>query len=198
MNIVSEVDQIAKSQGLEAAYRIAEQAVGRAGYERFLLHKGRQSCIKKAMSKPLPGASGDTFIKGNTTVGDVTVREVLPIHIACLQAVESPLLTLVNNAIQSEEKKAAIDFNEQQQFEICYLFTTEPKQLRKTLKESGAESIKKLSDETVCDWTAAKINMVILAVVEQFHRHIQTSAKFAAQVEAQGDEHFFRALSQKN
>jgi hypothetical protein len=185
-------------QNPKDAHALVARAIGERGHRAFFEFKGRQSCIEKAQAKPLPGASANVFIKGATTVGDVVVREVVPIHIACLQAVDSPLLKLVQNAANQTGEKANENFSEEAQWEICYIFTQNPKELRKILKDGGADAIKKLAEETIdCNWTAAKINSVILAVIEQFHRHIQTTVKFAAEVEGQGDKSFFQALAGK-
>ncbi len=177
---------------------MAASAIGESGLRRYFEFKGRQSCIRKAQLKPLPGNSADAFLKGATKVGDVTVREVLPIHIACLQAVNSPILSLVANATDSKDGKANADFSEEDQWNICHIFTEDPKLLRKSLKEGGESVLKSNAESAICDqWNAAKINMVILAVIEQFHRHVKTSVKFAGEVEAQGDKSFFQALVAK-
>ena len=111
---------------------------------------------------------------------------------------DSPLLKLVQKAANQSGEKTDENFSEEAQWEFCYIFTQNPKELRKTLKDGGAEAIKKLSEEAIdCLWSAAKINSVILAVIEQFHRHIQTTVKFAAEVEGQGDKRFFQALAGK-
>ena len=161
----------------------------------FYQHKGRQSCIRQAMAKPLPGASADAFIKGATRIDGETVREVLPVHIAALQAVDSPLLQMVQKATESTDKKSNSDFTEQQQWDAAYIFTCEPKFLRKILKDGGKESVQLLAEEKCCDWTAAKLNFVILAVVEQFNRHVQTAVKYAAELEGQAPA-FFQALTE--
>lgn len=194
----STIHEIAKSD-LKQAQRMAAQAVGESGLRRYFEFRGRQSCIRKAQLKPLPGDSADAFLKGATRVGDVTVREVLPIHIACLQAVKSPILELVERATESKDGKGDSEFSEEDQNCACYIFTSDPKQLRVTLKDGGESLIKEKANSLIQDnWNAAKINMVMLVVIEQFHRHVKTSVKFAGEVESQGDKSFFQALREKS
>lgn len=196
-NLTSEIHEIARHD-LKTAQRMALDAVGESGMRRYFEFKGRQSCIRKAQLKPLPGDSADAFIKGATRVDDVVVREILPIHIACLQAVNSPLLELVSRAAESKEKKSDADFNEDEQNHVCFIMTEDPKTLRKMLKDGGESAIKEKATDAIQDnWNAAKINMVMLAVIEQFHRHVKTSVKFAGEVEAQGDKSFFQGLTGK-
>lgn len=197
MKLTSPIHEIAKTD-LKQAQSIALRAIGESGLRRFFEFRGRQDCIRRAQLKPLPGDSADAFIKGATRVGDVTVREILPIHIACLQAVNSPLLTLVQKATESEDKKGDSDFSEDEQNEVCYIMVEDPKTLRSILKSGGEPALKEKATEMIQDiWNAAKINMVVLAVIEQFHRHVKTSVKFAGEVESQGDKSFFQALKEK-
>lgn len=156
----------------------------------------KRECAEKANSVPLPGASADAFIRGATRVGDVIVREVEPVHIACLQAVDSPILKMVSQATESKEKSSNADFGIKDQWYICHIFTANPDDLLDILDCGGTEKIKEVSKAAINkQWNAAKINMVMLAVIEQFHRHIQTTVKFAAQVEGQVESSFFQALT---
>lgn len=194
MKLTSELHELAQTD-LGAVHRIAENAIGESGRLKFFEMRGRQACAKKAQSVPLPGASADAFIRGATRVGDVIVREVVPIHIACLQAVDSPILKMVAKATEAKDKSANADFDEESQWAICYIFTTEPKQLRKVLKDGGVTAIKEAAESCVDgNWNLAKINSVCLAVLEQFHRHIQSTVKYSAEVEAQVESSFFQAL----
>lgn len=183
-------------EGLRRVQETVWSSLPESSRRNFFEFKGRQSCVKAAMAKPLPGASADAFIKGATKVAGETVHEVYPIHIVCLQAVDSPLLKLVQAAAVSEEKKGTQNFQEQDEWNVCYIFTENPKTLRAIIKNGGAAEIGKRAEELVDGkWNAAKINAVSLSVIEQFHRHIQTSVKFTAEVEGQGDEGFFLELS---
>lgn len=156
---------------------------------RFFEFKGRQSCADKAKSKPLPGASAGAFLHGEIKVSDRLVRRVVPIHFTVLQALESPLLKMIENAMT--KKSAEVDYSEEQQWEICHVFTAEPRELRRTLKEKGISEIK-VQSLILENWSAAQINMTMLAILEQVKRHIETTVKFAGEMEKEGNISFFQ------
>lgn len=160
----------------------------------FFEWKGRQECAARAMAKPLPGAAADAILSGNTKVGDVVVQKVQPVHIAYLQELASPLLQLAENASKSKEKKDTQDFRLRQQREVCYIFTEDPELLFDSIDTSTVEEKKNKANAFVKNWDAAKVNMVILAIIEQFHRHIKSTIRFATEVQSQGDASFFREL----
>lgn len=192
------VNEVKRNPEKLADVRKAQEGIWNAlpesSRDAYFKFRGRQACIQKAMSKPLPGAAADAFLKGSTKVGEYIVHRVMPIHIACLQAVESPLLQIGQKASESEVKKASAEITDEQQWEMIQIFITYPKVLRKTFDEpSGILEIKKLSKE-IESWSAAEINMVLLAITEQYHRHCKTTMRFAAEVQSQGDESFFQAL----
>ena len=54
----------------------------RGGHKPLIEFRARQSCIRQAMAKPLPGAAGDAFLKGAVSVGHFTIYEVMPISSA--------------------------------------------------------------------------------------------------------------------
>lgn len=189
----TDIHEIGK-RDLRQAQELAWSAIGESGKRRLMEFRGRQSCIEKAQSKPLPGALADTFSKGGTMIDGSLIREVVPIHIACLQAVNSPILNLVQKAVDAENSKADQEFSESDQWEVCYIFTENPKVLRSVLKQ-GANAIKKAAEEAIDgNWTGAKMQVAMIAVIEQFHRHVKTTVKFTAEIEAQGDASFFQAL----
>lgn len=165
----------------------------------FIEHKKRQSCIGQALSRPLPGASADAFINGALKVNGRNIYEVVPTHIKCLQAVDSPLLKMGQEAAASADKKSDADFEENEQWELCYIFTQEPKQLRKNLKELGVGFIKKEAEKLVDEggWNAAEISTTVMACIAQYVRHFQATLKFSQEMEASGDVSFFRELKAK-
>ena len=124
------------------AHRLVAEQLGERGHKAFFEFKGRQLCIEKARAKPLPGAAAGAFLHGEINAANKTVRRVVPIHFTILQALKSPLLTMIENA--TARKKADVDYSDEQQWEICHVFTCEPKQLRKTFRDSGIEEIKNL------------------------------------------------------
>lgn len=162
----------------------------------YISFKQRNECAERAQSVALPGAAADAFIRGATKVGDVIVREVEPVHIACLQAVNSPILNMVSQATEAKEKSSDADFGIKDQWYVCHIFTANPDDLMDILDCGGEKKIKEVSKNAIYkQWNAAKINMVMLAIIEQFHRHVQTTVKFAAEVEGQVDKSFFQALA---
>ena len=177
-----------------AAHMLVANAVEqRGGHKAFQNFRARQSCIKEAMAKPLPGAAGDAFVKGAIPVAGKIVNRVVPTHFAVLQALDSPLLKMIENA--TTDSKASVDMDDEQQWQVCFVFTTDAKALRRTLKTSGVDEIKRQAEEACGDWGAAELNFVMLAVIEQLKRHVETTVKFAAEMEASGDVSFFREPS---
>jgi hypothetical protein len=179
-------------QDPQAAHRlIAETIDKRGGHRPLFEYRNRQGCIRQAMSKPLPGAS-DAILKDSIQVGSRQIRPVVPVHFAVLQGLDSPLLKLIADA--TENKKAAlVNPTQEQKWEICHVFTEDPKTLFKAFKSKGADFIREQSADAVgMIWQAAEIELAMPAIMEQLKRHIETTVKFAAEMEAKGDVSFFR------
>ena len=152
----------------------------------------RQLCIRKAQSVPLPGASKDAFTKDSIKVGSRQIRPVVPAHFAILQALDSPLLKLIADATANKTAELA-NPTQEQKWEICHVFTAEPKTLFKELKSKGVDFIREQSADAVgLEWQAAEVELAMPAIMEQLKRHIETTVKFAAEMEAKGDVSFFR------
>lgn len=196
MSATTELHEIARTD-LRQAQRIAASAIGESGLRRFLEHKGRQACIQRARTRPLPGAAADAFLNGGIKMAGRVIHEVMPVHLKCLQAVNSPVLRLIENAVSSKDKQADVDFEPSEERELCYIFTADPEKLEDTPKGERVELIKSESKRIFGKCSAAEINMTVVAVVNQFHRHIQTSVKFAGEMEASGDVRFFREPPEK-
>ena len=174
-----------------------ESTITPAQREEWDAWKKRQAAIPVAMCKPLPGAAGDAFTKGTMRVNGRVIYHVVPVHFRALQAVDSPLLKLYARA-NSTDGKAHEEFGESAEWEICYIFTTPPKQLRKMLEDGGAEAIKKAAEETIDgEWTGAEINVTVLGAVAQIHEHAKTTVAFEAEAEATSNSSFFQELRQK-
>lgn len=180
------------------AHRMVTEMLGTRVQENFSRFRTRQSCIRKAMEKPLPGNAGDAFLAGRMTVNERTIYEVVPTHVKILQALDSPLLKMAGEAEASEEKKASADFTEEQQCEICFIFTEPPRILRMLFKEKGIEWIRNSAHETWMDKPAAEITMTVTAAIVQYARHIRTTVEFAQEMEASGDKSFFRELAERH
>jgi hypothetical protein len=178
-----------------AAHRMVAQYTESIGGHRALFEfRGKQSCIQRAITKPLPGAAGDAFLRGAVKLEGFTIYEVMPIHHKALQAVNSPLLDLVGGALDAEGKTARREFEPEDERQICYIFTAYPKDLFKVPKSELAAHIKAKSEEIFEAASSADINAICNAVLAQYHRHIQTSVKRQAQLEGQVEPSFFQEL----
>jgi hypothetical protein len=176
-----------------AAYKMVFDEVERRGGHKVLIdHRLRQSCIGAAMAKPLPGAAENAFLKGAISIGDFTIYEVMPVHLKCLQLVNSPLLELAASALSSDgAAKREIEFEDE--WNICFIFTMDPEVLYDTPKaklkeliETGARA--QFKPSKTCAVNSATVNGICGAVVKQFERHIATSVRFAGEVEGQAEK----------
>lgn len=194
---LNELIEISRTNPKEA-HRLFAEGIGARGHAPYFAHLHHQECIREAMSKPLPGAAADALINGALKVNGRMVYEVVPTHIKCLQALNSPLLQMGQQAAESKDKSANADLTEEQQWELCYIFTTPPRELRKTLKERGVSILRSQAEDFWADKNAAEINVTIAAILNQYGRHFQTTVKFAAEMEASGDVSFFRELNSQS
>ena len=186
-NVILEIGK----RDIKEAQKIAWDAIGENGRKGFFEFRGRQSCIRQAMTKPLPGAS-DAILKDSIQVGSRKIRPVVPAHFAILQGLDSPLLKLIADATAN---KAAdlVNPTQEQKWEICHVFTAEPKTLFKAFKSQGADFIREQSADAVgMEWQASEVELAMPAIMEQLKRHIETTVRFAAEMEAKGDVSFFR------
>jgi hypothetical protein len=177
----------------EAAYKMVFEAVDRRGGHKVLIdHRLRQSCIGAARAKPLPGSAENAFLKGAISIGDFIIFEVMPVHLKCLQLVNSPLLELAAAAMSKDgAAKREIEFDDE--WNICFIFTHDPEVLYDTPKaklkeliETGAREQFKPSKTNAVN--SATVNGICAAVVKQFERHIATSVRFASEVEGQAEK----------
>ena len=150
-------------------------------------HHARQSCIRQAMAKPLPGAAGDAFLKGAVTVDAFTIYEVMPIHLKCLQLVNSPMLDLVTSAV-ADGASAKREFEFSDEWQLCYIFTENPEVLYDTPKAKLAELIQTSAKAKFRAANSALVNGICSAIVKQFERHIATTVRFAGEVEGQTEK----------
>jgi hypothetical protein len=141
----------------------------------------RQSCIGKAMAKPLPGAAEDAFLKGAVSVGGYTIYEVMPIHLKCLQVVDSPILK--GEPVASEDGLSVTvkmpEFEFQDEWNLCFIFTHDPEVLYDTPKSKLKELIEgegkrlfKPSKTNVVN--SATVNGICSAIMKQLERHHST------------------------
>jgi hypothetical protein len=170
------------------AYDLVFREVDRRGGHGVLIqHKMRQSCVRQAMSKPLPGAAGAAFLEGSVKVGEYAINEVMPIHLKCLQLVNSPLLDLVTAAVENgKEAKREIEFEDE--WNMCFIFTENPEVLYDTPKSELAALIKKQGKERFRLANSAAVNGICAAIVKQFERHISTTVRYASDIDGQTEK----------
>lgn len=166
----------------ESAYKLVFEAVDRrGGHQALINHRARQSCIGKAMAKPLPGAAEDAFLKGAVSVGGYTIYEVMPIHLKCLQVVDSPILK--GEPVASEDGLSVTvkmpEFEFQDEWNLCFIFTHDPEVLYDTPKSKLKELIEgegkrffKPSKTNVVN--SATVNGICSAIMKQLERHHST------------------------
>ena len=175
-----------------AAHRLVAEAVDRRGGHRPLIEmRARQSCIRQASAVPLPGAAADAFLRGAVTVGDFTIYEVMPIHLKCLQIVDSPILK--GKPVASEDGQSISvqmpEFEFQDEWNLCFIFTHDPEALYDTPKsklkeviESEGRRLFKPSHSSVVN--AATVNGICSAIMRQFERHHATTIRHEAEMES--------------
>jgi hypothetical protein len=174
-----------------------ETAVQHVNVDLFRRFKNNEDFSRKAQSRPLPGPLAQVFPSASIQAGGKTIHRVVPSHFACLQSLESPLLKMIEEAMTSSELKSEVNFNPQQQWDVCYLFTSDPEQAYDLL-ETGVNNFHKVARKEVGNgWDAASINFVMIAILEQIRRHILTLVRFGSEMEAKGDVSFFRDSNPK-
>ena len=192
MKLTSDIHEVGITD-IKEAQRMAWDAIPESGRTAFLKFRSNQSCIAKAQSKPLPGAAADAFISKEMRINGRKIFRVFPSHVKALQALDSPLLKMGETA--TKEKTASGDFNETQQLELCYVFTSEPKELRLKLEKFGVEKLKSEAAEFDGVWDAAEIQATCIAAISQYAKHIQTNVKLIQEA-AEGDR-FFQDVLEK-
>lgn len=158
--------------------------------------RAQQEDIASAQCKPLPGAAFKAFTTGAIKAGGRYVSRVVPAHFAILQALDSPLIKMIENATNKKDKE--IEFKPSQQWEVCYVFTEDAEKCYTLLENEGAKAVKSAAKREVgLKWEAAAVNLVLMAVLEQVKRHIQTTVKMVGEMEKEGDVTFFQEQPEK-
>lgn len=153
--------------------------------------RGRQNCLAAANAKPLPGPALAAFTSGDIAIGKRSVGRVVPCRFAILQAIDSPIIQLIENAKRAD--KAQINFEPQQMWDICYLFTHDAGKVFDGFESKGKSWLQKESRSEVGEtWQSCEVDVVMMAVMEQLKRHVETFVKFVAEVEEKGQITFFR------
>lgn len=178
------------------ADQIVPRDIALATVNRTLLGRwqDRRKCARHARAKPLPGPAGDAFLRGSLQVGPHSVSKVMAVHQAALQALNSPVLKLVELAADQPgaQKEAKWDFAQQEIWDACYVFTQSPETIFDLFEAGRLAEIQKLARREVgLTWAAAEVNLVFLTVLEQFSRHAATTVEFVAGMKEDGIKTFF-------
>lgn len=173
---------------------VAREVDRRGGHKPLIEFRARQCKIREAMAVPLPGAAGDALLEKELRVSGRKVYKIFPAHILALQAVDSPILKMGREA--SEKGRSESDLNEQQQWDLCFIITTDPKTIRKMVNEVGGAGISSAAEKAIDGvWDAAEIQATCAVAMSQYAKHVQTFVKLTG--EAAKDDHFFRELLEK-
>jgi hypothetical protein len=158
--------------------------------------RNKQTCIERAQSKPLPAAAGKAFTSGNIKACGKVVSRVAPVHFAILQALDSPLLKMIEQATTSSKNE--VDFKASEQWDVCYVFTEDAEAVYTMLETDGVKAIRQAAKKAVgLKWDAAAVNLVMLAVLEQIKRHVQTTVRMASEMKDEGEVSFFQEQPEK-
>lgn len=151
---------------------------------------------KRAIADPLPGPAGDAFCSGPIEVGGKIVYKVVPRHFQALKAIGSPLIGIMQDVVSTG--KVETEFDDEQAWEICWIFTHTGKQVREVFTK-GVSAIKEAAMVEVGECEDYPVNLVIFAIMEQLKRHMSTAIKYNAEAQERGDVSFFRdsGMSQK-
>lgn len=186
------IDEQSARKAVQTTPTVSREVALRAvNLDPFLKWKGRQACLAAAKAKPLPGAAGHAFTSGDIKIAGKVVHRCVPAHFAVLQAISSPLLVMMEEA--ASKKEVRMDFKPQEQWEMALVFTEDAEAMYDLLESEGVKAIKqKARKEIGMKWEPASVNLVIVAILEQIKRHVETTVKFSAEAEKDGQISFFR------
>ena len=184
--------------GPSEALKFVESRIPPAQQEEWDKFYNRQHCIVRAAAKPLPGASGDAFISGPIRIADKVVKRITPCIWLLLQAVNSPILKMFEDAISTG--KSNFDWKPPQMWDACWIFTEDSERLETLMESSGPAAISAEAKQVVGKtWEESQIEPIMGAIIEQVFRHAQTKVRYIKEATERGDVRFFReaALSSK-
>lgn len=142
---------------------------------------------KRASADPLPGPARIAFCEGPIEVGGKTVYKVTPRHIQALKVVDSPLISIIQDAVQTG--KIDTELPDEQAWEICWIFTHTGTELGQLIPK-GRNWIKATSIAEVGE-TEFPVQLVMLAAMEQMKRYMALFVKHSAEAVEKGSVSFF-------
>ena len=107
-------------------------------------------------------------------------------------------MKMIESASSSSEKKSEVDFKPREQWELCYVFTEDVEATYELLESQGVAELRKVIKKAAMTWEGVAVNLIMLAVIEQIKRHVQTTVRFAAEMEKDGQVTFFREQPETN
>lgn len=143
---------------------------------------------KRASADPMPGPLIRAFCEGPIEVAGVTVFPVVPRYFQALRALNSPLISMLQDVVQSG--KIDTELTDEQAWEICWIFTHSGKQVRDAMAK-GLSVLKELSMVEIGE-SQFPVALVTAAVMEQIKRHMETAVKYTAQAKEEGSISFFQ------
>lgn len=134
----------------------------------------------RAAATPLPGTTAE-IMKGPIQVGPFSVRPFVAADWICLQKLKSPLYEMFLELQKPQEKQQEVAWDDESKFIACWQFTTDPREVyaivRKDVDKAKADAVEKFGMDD------GKSNeFIVVAVIEQFKRHIMTRLQYAAEV----------------
>lgn len=155
----------------------------------------RSAANQRAGADPLPGPAASAFCSGNIQIGDKTVYRIVPRHWAALRAIESPLLSIIQDVIQIG--KVDTEITDEDANNLCWIFTHTGPELKVMLDAKGAKGIKEAASDIPDEWDLTVFNGVLAAVWEQFYRHLKTAVKMGVENQENGTMTFFEDSQKK-
>lgn len=146
---------------------------------------------KRALADPMPGPLGEAFTSKTIEVGGKQVYKVVPRYFLALKAIKSPLIEMMQDIVSSG--KVDTELKDEEAWEICWIFTHSPAEVREKLSK-GVAALKEASQVEIGDAEDYPVNLVIIAVMEQLKRHLATAVKYTAEAQERGDVSFFQDL----
>lgn len=146
-------------------------------------HQCRLGKLSQAWATPLPGPLAKAFLQDTIPVAGKIVYKLVPKYMEVLQALDSPLLKMIQHVIE-RSKDQTLEFKPQEAWDLCWVMTHPSSEVWKLLQSGGTAAIHEASSVEVGEtWEASATSLVMLAVMEQVKRHIDTAVTYGIEAE---------------